>query len=242
MAMQLDAIVPFGRSMDEYRRLFALSDEDLKKRIVSIADGPASFNAEMTRGGFAVVSVDPLYSYSGADIERRFDAVVDGIISQVKATPADWVWSYHRSPEHLRASRHQALRDFVADYDDGRRDGRYLVGELPRLKYPDGVFDLVLCSHFLFLYSAHLSYEFHKASVVEMLRLGSEVRIFPLLTLDLQVSPYLAPLLSEIRALGYVADIEEVPYEFQRGGRHMLRIRGMPDCSPMSRATTFFNR
>lgn len=223
--MQLDAIVPFGRSLEEYRRLFALSDEDLGKRITSIADGPASFNTEMTERGGSVISVDPLYAYSGADIERRFDAVVDGIINQVKATPADWVWTYHRSPEHLRASRRQALRDFLADYEGGRQDGRYVSGELPHLAYPDAAFDLALCSHFLFLYSAHLSYDFHKASVLEMLRMAPEVRIFPLLTLDLRVSPYLTPLVSELRAVGHAADIEEVPYEFQRGGRHMLRVR-----------------
>ena len=210
MAMQLDAIVPFGRSLDEYRRLFALSSEDLGKRIVSIADGPASFNAEMVgRGGF-VTSVDPLYAYDGVDIKRRFDVVVDSIIDQVRATPADWVWSYHRSPEHLRTSRRQALQGFLVDYDSGRRDGRYVAGELPRLEYPDSAFELALCSHFLFLYSAHLSYEFHKASVIEMLRVAAEVRIFPLLTLDLQGSPYLVPLASDIRALGYAADVEEV--------------------------------
>lgn len=172
-----------------------------------------------------MISVDPLYAYSGADIEGRFDAVVDGIIDQVKATPADWVWSYHRSPEHLRASRRQTMRDFLADYEGGRRDGRYVSGALPHLAYPDIAFDLALCSHFLFLYSVHLSYDFHKASVLEMLRMAPEVRIFPLLTLDLQISPYLTPLVSQIRALGHLADIEEVPYEFQRGGCHMLRVR-----------------
>lgn len=46
--MQLDAIVPLGRSLEEYQRLFALSDKDLERRIISVADGPASFNAEMT--------------------------------------------------------------------------------------------------------------------------------------------------------------------------------------------------
>lgn len=31
MAMQLEEVVPFGRTLDEYRRLFALSDRDLQK-------------------------------------------------------------------------------------------------------------------------------------------------------------------------------------------------------------------
>jgi hypothetical protein len=41
--------------------MFVLSDADLGLRILSCADGPASFNAESTRRGTAVVSMDPLY-------------------------------------------------------------------------------------------------------------------------------------------------------------------------------------
>jgi hypothetical protein len=50
MAMQLNQVVPFGRSLDEYRAMFSLSDDDLGKEIVCVADGPASFNAEMWAG------------------------------------------------------------------------------------------------------------------------------------------------------------------------------------------------
>jgi hypothetical protein len=46
MAFTLDQVVPWGRSFDEYRRMFALSDDDLGLRILGCADGPASFNGE----------------------------------------------------------------------------------------------------------------------------------------------------------------------------------------------------
>ena len=225
MAMQLDKVVPFGRSLDEYRRLFALSDGDLQKNVISIADGPASFNAELTAQGGSVVSVDPLYIFSAADIAERFYAVVDLIIDQVKATPDDWTWHYHRSPDHLKENRCAALRSFVGDFDKGKTEGRYVIGELPHLEFADGLFDLALCSHFLFLYTDHLTYEFHRASVLEMLRIATEVRIFPLLTLGLEVSPYLAPLVSDLASQGFSASVEVVPYEVQRGGHHVLRVR-----------------
>lgn len=48
MAMQLDQVVPFGRSFDEYVKMFSLSEADLQKSILSAAAGPASFNAEGT--------------------------------------------------------------------------------------------------------------------------------------------------------------------------------------------------
>jgi hypothetical protein len=47
----LDLIVPWGRSFDEYRQMFALTEADLGGRLVGCGDGPASFNAEATRRG-----------------------------------------------------------------------------------------------------------------------------------------------------------------------------------------------
>ncbi len=224
MVMQLENVVPFGRSLDEYRAMFELSEGDLEKRIVGLGDGPASFNAEMNARGKRMLSIDPLYVFGASDIERQFDIVIGNIIAQVNATPNDWVWSYHRSPDHLREARVDVFKRFIADYESGRNDGRYLVGELPQLAFENGQFDLALCSHFLFLYSAHLSYEFHRAAVFEMLRVAWEVRIFPLLTLMLEPSPYLEPLLTELESQGYTAQVHTVDYEIQRGGNKMLRI------------------
>lgn len=223
--MKLEKVVPFGRSLDEYKTMFALSDSDLEKTIVGVGDGPASFNAEMFAVGKSVISVDPLYVFRTEDIERQFNAVVDDIIAQVKATPGDWVWSYHRSPEHLKENRMQVLRRFAADYETGKASGRYRVGELPSLDFKDNRFQLALCSHFLFLYSDHFSYEFHVASVREMLRVAAEVRIFPLVTLMLEKSPYVQPLVECLRTEGFVAAVEKVAYELQRGGNEMLRIQ-----------------
>ena len=225
MIMKLEKIVPFGRSLDEYKNMFALNDEDLSKHILGIGDGPASFNAEMFAMGKPVVSVDPLYIFRAEEIEKQFYSVVDNIISQVRATPHDWVWSNHSSPEHLKENRVNALQRFVADFENGKTEGRYIVGELPALDFEDGEFQLALCSHFLFLYSDHLTYEFHRRSVLEMLRVASEVRIFPLLTLLLKMSPYVQSLIEELKSEGFVVNVEKVGYELQRGGNEMLQIQ-----------------
>ncbi len=102
MVMKLEKVVPFGRTFDEYVKMFNLSPSDCQKKILAIADGPASFNAEATQLGMTVTSIDPIYQFNGVQIEQRFNEVVDDIIEQVKATPQDWVWSYHQSPEDLR--------------------------------------------------------------------------------------------------------------------------------------------
>lgn len=225
MAMQLNKVVPFGRSLDEYRQMFALSESDLARNIIGVGDGPASFNAEMHALGKRVVSIDPLFRFSADDIEWRFYAVVDAIIEQVKATPDDWVWTYHRSPEHLRQNRINVLARFITDYEAGETAGRYVAGELPHLGFRNDQFDLALCSHFLFLYSDHFSYEFHRMAIIEMLRVAREVRVFPLMTLMLQPSPYVGPLIEELQALGYMAQIQTVQYQLQRGGNQMLCVK-----------------
>ena len=225
LVMKLENVVPFGRSLDEYTNMFALTGGDLEKTIVGVGDGPASFNAEMFAMGERVISVDPLYGFRAEDIEEQFNAVVDNIIAQVSATPGDWVWSYHRSPEHLKVNRLQVLRRFTTDFETGKADGRYVIGELPNLDFEDNEFQLALCSHLLFLYSDHLSYEFHLASVRELLRVATEVRIFPLLTLMLEQSPYVQPLVQSLKAGGVLVTVEKVGYELQRGGNEMLRIQ-----------------
>lgn len=224
MVMKLDKVVPFGRSFDEYVKMFKLSCQDLQGKILAVADGPASFNATASKQESQVISIDPIYNFSGEEIKQRFDAVVDDIIAQVAATPDDWVWSYHKSPEDLRKNRQQALEIFLADYDLGKQQGRYQIGELPSLNFSDQTFDLALCSHFLFLYSQQLSYQFHLQSIQEILRVSRELRIFPLLTLMLQRSTYLDRIITDLHSLGYRTAIIKSDYELQKGGNEMLVI------------------
>jgi len=224
MAMKLKNVVPLGRSFDEYRLMFNLSKSDLDKRIIGVGDGPASFNAEMNGMGKKVVSVDPIYFFTAKDIARKFDKVFDNIIDQVRNTPGDWTWTYHMSPDHLKQYRKEALDLFTNDFEEGKKEGRYMVGELPALQFQDNTFDIALCSHFLFLYSENYDYNFHKAAVYEMLRIAGDVRIFPLLDLMLRRSPYIEPLTKELKEDGYRVVIKKVPYEIQRGGNQMMWI------------------
>jgi hypothetical protein len=80
MAMKLSEAVPFGRSLQEYVAMFSLSLPDLEGRILSVADGPASFNAELTSSGGKVVSLDPIYQLSSKAILNKFYEVLEPII------------------------------------------------------------------------------------------------------------------------------------------------------------------
>jgi len=228
--MQLHEVVPWGRSLHEYKRMFALSETDLKGRLLGCGDGPASFNAELTALGKTqrLVSVDPLYAFTGAEIATRVEETHQTIISQVKRNPDRYVWTCFKDPDALGTARLNAMKIFLDDYEAGRAEGRYVVAALPTLPFNDGEFDLCLCSHLLFLYTAQLSVDFHLASMLEMLRVAQEVRVFPLLDLDLQRSAHLVPILAELRSANFHADIVDVPYEFQKGGGQMLRVNRRP--------------
>jgi hypothetical protein len=223
--MKLEKVVPFGRSLDEYTKMFNLTNTDLKQQILGNGDGPASFNAEGTKLGYKLTSIDPIYQFVGLEILDRFNTVVDSIIDQVENTPDSWVWSYHKSPQALRESRIQTINRFIDDYELGQKQGRYLAESLPQLNLPNQAYDLALCSHLLFLYSDQLDYQFHLDSILEILRVSHELRIFPLLTLGLERSPYLEPIRQNLTERGYIAKIEKVDYEFQKGGDQMLVIQ-----------------
>lgn len=222
MSVELDKVVPFGRSRREYELMFRLSRADLSGRILGCGDGPASFNAEMARDGHHVVSIDPIYAYSGNEIRRRFDETIDDIMAQVKATPDNWTWSYHRDVDDLRRNRCDAMNRFLADYDRGREEGRYLEASLPSLPFSDATFDIALCSHLLFLYSKLLDADFHVDSSLELCRVAKEVRVFPLLKLDRKLSQHLKAVRTAASTAGIQSRIEKVEYELQKGGNEML--------------------
>jgi hypothetical protein len=224
MTIRLNEVIPWGRSFEEYRRLFALSDADLGGRILGCGDGPASFNAEATGLGHAVVSCDPIYAFPPEEIERRVEDCYSDLIAQVRSDPDEFVWDYFHDPDHLGQCRLAALRRFLADFESGKAKGRYVPAALPRLPFGDGQFDLALVSHLLFLYSERLDFEFHRAAVGELLRVAREVRIFPLLTLGRRPSPHVGPIRTHVAGRGWRAEVCGVPYEFQRGSNEMLRI------------------
>ena len=76
----------------------------------------------------------------------------------------------------------------------------------------------------LFLYSQHFSADFHVQATKELLRVASEVRIFPLLELGLGPSRHLDTVVGELENSGYVVSIKQVDYEVQEGGDKMLVV------------------
>lgn len=228
MAFKLATVIPWGRSLDEYVRMFDLQPDELKFTLLDCAGGPASFNAEMTRQGYQVISCDPLYQFSAKDIKRRIQDVYPTVIDGVKANRDNYVWQTIESPEALGKIRLSAMEQFVDDLSIGIEQKRYINAALPVLPLTTHQFNLAVCSHFLFSYSDLLSLEFHLSSIQELCRVADQVRIFPLVDISGEISPHLSPVIRELNTQGYNFEIKPVPYEFQKGGNQMLQVERHP--------------
>lgn len=225
MPLSLEKAVPWGRSLDEYRRMFAIGDDELSQRFLGCADGPASFNAEMSALGHSVISIDPIYHFSAAEIRQRIESTAERLLQHARKNADEFVWSDQiPDPDQLGRLRMRAMERFLADFEQGLREGRYLAAELPDLPLAGRQFDIALCSHFLFLYSEQLSEQFHIDAIRKLLSFAGEVRVFPLLDLTAKPSRHVGPVSAALQADGYAVTIETVDYEFQRGGNQMMRV------------------
>jgi len=223
MAFTLQSVVPWGRSLEEYESMFALSQSDLSRRIISFGDGPASFNAQMHERGKKVTSVDPIYQFTQQELKGRIDETVALVMEQTCKNMDNFTWHHIASPDELRRLRVHAMETFLDDFEAGRTQQRYIAHSLPQqLPFDENSFDLGLSSHFLFLYS-QLGLTFHISAISEMIRLCKEIRIFPLINLDAKKT-VLAQQVIDHFSKHYMTRIVTVSHEFQKGGNEMLQI------------------
>lgn len=221
--MELSEVVPWGRSLSEYKEMFLLSSGDLRKKILGCGDGPACFNAELSAKGGNVTSIDPIYQFSPEQIRTRIGEVYPQIMEQVSKHKDDYIWNNIGGVDELGRIRMDAMKIFLSDYEKNKETERYINASLPMLPFEGGEFDLALCSHYLFLYSEHVNFEQHIESMKELCRVSGEVRVYPLLSINSnKESPHLAPVMNELERNGINVSLAPAGYEFQKGATKML--------------------
>jgi SAM-dependent methyltransferase len=211
-----------SRTWAEYLKMFSLEmGEVCHGKILDCAGGASSFTAHMSGEGCDVVAVDSLYSEDPDVLSDKcrihMELLADGL-----ASVDSFVWSFFKDIDDLKEQRIQACEEFIRDYRAHRE--RYVPGDLTDLPFEDDCFDLVLCSHLLFIYDHRLDYDFHLNSIREMVRVSSdELRIYPLVKNRGVKSLYVDRIMSDLIDLDI--DILSVDYEFRKGGNEMLVIK-----------------
>ncbi len=222
--LQLDRVVLLGRTFEEYRRYFLLEPDGLVgKKILDVAGGVSSFCAEANALGINVTSFDPVYSLPPEKITERSEPDLESVYQTIGSVPT-YRWDFYKNPEYMRELRKRASTIFLSDYKT--HSERYVAGELPRLRFADGEFDLTLVSYFLFAYQDRLGYEFHRESILEIMRVtGGEARIYPTVTFEAQPSEYIPMLRSDPMLQYFEFTKIKTNFEFLVNSNFCLRIR-----------------
>jgi hypothetical protein len=223
--MVLDKVVLLGRTLEEYRRYFALDLEQLRgKTILDVAGGVGSFCAEMRALGMNVTAFDVIYDWPWEEIERRCGPDLDYVIQAVRPLKT-YRWEFYKSPENLRRFRERAYRTFLEDYKKGK-GARYVAGRLPRLPFGDREFDLTLVSYFLLVYEDQFDYAFHQQSLLDIMRVTrGEARLYPIVNFEARRCSYLDRFKSDPALQHLHLDEVETDFEFLAGSNFFLRIR-----------------
>ena len=216
-----------GRGYEEYLEMFRLDLKKLKSmRILDCAAGASSFTSRMTKMGYDVTAGDIMYDTKPEQIENVSEDDFKTLMEFHNGLEDKVDWDFFKTPEELTNYRIETYKEFAEDYKKGK-GVRYIKAELPILPFPDNSFDLVLCSHLLFLYEDRLSCQFHMESIKEMLRVARhELIIYPLVKLrgHGQHSQYLEPLMEYFSSKNDL-EIQKIDYHFRKGADEIMKIK-----------------
>jgi hypothetical protein len=212
-----------GRSWQEYMKMFNLTTSILKKgKILDCASGASSFAAKMNQQGYYVTAMDVLYGKKPDYLEDKCINHLNILVEALNDMEDHFLWGYFKDLDDLKRQRTLVCHEFAEDYKQNQKKS-YIKGDLTNMPFKDDFFYLILCSHLLFIYDHRLSYEFHKKSILEMLRVAREIRIYPFVKGASMKSEYVSRIMDE---LGDTADFElvNVDYEFRKGGNEMMKL------------------
>ncbi|SFL26774.1 Methyltransferase domain-containing protein [Paenibacillus sp. 1_12] len=216
------------RSYAEYESMFVLRQLSLQDGpVLDVAGGASSFVAEANARGIQAQAVDPLYDMNPESIYAHGLQEIAVSTEKLSRLESNFDWTYYGSLDNHKKLREQSLQKFIDDYRLQEGKGQYQSARLPQLPFDDGAFSLVLCSHFLFLYHDQFDYDFHRSAVEELLRVcrvGGQVRIYPLRSLQWVVYPHLDLLIVTLEKQGFNTKLVLTELPFIPGSSELLCI------------------
>ena len=212
-----------GRTLEEYTKMFSFDNISPSTKLLSIADGPSTFNLELRQRGINITSVDPIYHLNIKELKGVFKKSYTHNKQYFYEYPEKFTLKNTQEIELILAKRQNTFNQFILDFEKNRSNYHY--GKLPILEFESNIFDLCLCSNFLFLFDHLFTLVFHLNSIKELLRVSNEVRIFPLYSnIDGQESKYLKSVMEYLKNNNYPHSIETNDYHIWKGGNKYLKI------------------
>ncbi|MDA1025086.1 MAG: hypothetical protein O3A19_01525 [Planctomycetota bacterium] len=229
--LRLPRIVFFGRTAEEYARIWKLSLADLAGlRILDCPCGPASFIGACHDAGIDAIGVDPMMAFTVEEMRRTGLKDIEDTMAAIESSDAGLASS---DPETWTAEKHQALEHFLVDFrrhgpGGDADDGRYVAASLPNLPFADQSFDMAFSAHLLFSYasvengglvesSKALDLAFHLDAVTELARVTrQELRLFPAVIMASDEGgphPWVDPIRDRLQSLGFEVRMESSDYD-----------------------------
>jgi ubiquinone/menaquinone biosynthesis C-methylase UbiE len=217
-----------SRSFAEYEKMFMLQTEQLQgRRVLDVAGGASSFTTEARKLGILAEAVDPLYEKSSEEIDKHGRQEIELVAAKMEKLQKVYDWTFYGSLQNHTTGRVKSLERFVEDFSSHDGKARYHAACLPVLPFEHESFDLVLCSHFLFLYEEQFDYNFHLEAVRELIRVaksGGEVRIYPLLSFRTEEYSRLPDLINELTNERHLVEKREASLTFLPNSHQYLSI------------------
>lgn len=215
----------WGLSYDDFVAMFALSDVDLKKKILNCMAAPSSFPAIARQKKYNVLTCSDVYGADHKTLQMRAQKEVERAIEFIKTNPKRYSGQVIETPDKYQEFLEENLHQFLSDYEKAKSLGLYSSEALPEVPFADHEFDLAICPHFVFGAGMNYSFDFQLNSILEMCRVAKEVRVFPLLDSDGEEPEQLSLLLQSLADKGFSTRVETVKYRLEAKGDTMLKVR-----------------
>ena len=221
--LELNKVVLLGRTLDEYVRYFGLNVDDWRgKKVLDVASGVSSFCAEASEAGIQATASDLIYRFAADEIRAKCEPDLDFVTKEIGKVKA-YKWDFYKSPEGMRRYRERAYKKFLEDFE--RNPNRYVFAKLPHLPFKDCEFALTLSSYLLFVYEDQIDYEFHKQSLLEILRVtADEARFYPLVNFRAERSKFVEQVKKDPAFHSFSFEEIATDFEFLANSNSYLRV------------------
>src|SRR3989338_6988132 len=160
---------------NDYRQMYDLTEQDLQKSIVDFAQGVGCFNAQATKRGVRVTSVDQTYGMSEKEMRVHAQTYLQKVIAELRRMPERVKDTSGEKLQAIANCWRNTEEIFLKDYAIGKKQNRYQSVQSLPLPYQAHQFDLALCTDFIFHHL--LESEAIYVIIKELSRVAGEVRI-----------------------------------------------------------------